>query len=75
MTREEAVLRVPPYRLYGDQHPRGWLVDSLIELGVLKIDEPKTTEQEADELLSAHFIHGQDVIGLLHRNGFKIVKA
>lgn len=41
MTREEALAKLPLERWYGEDGKRGYLLDSLEKLGLLKFDEPK----------------------------------
>lgn len=40
MTRKEALEKIPHVRWYGDDAHSGWLIDTLIALGVLELDEP-----------------------------------
>ena len=46
MTRKEAISLIPPPRWYGEDAQRGWLLDSLVALGVLSLEEPVSAEAE-----------------------------
>jgi hypothetical protein len=55
MTREEALARMPQSRWYGEEGQRGWLIDSLAALGLLNIEQPRSTDERLAETLSATF--------------------
>lgn len=77
MTREKAIERVkavPGWSVFASDAAK-LHVDSLVALGLLILDPPKTDEEVAADLLTAHFVHGKDATDLLRRNGFKIVRA
>lgn len=46
MTREETLRKLPPFRLYGEDAMRGWLLDSLQALDLLSLDEPLSASTE-----------------------------
>lgn len=54
MTREEAIAKVT-YRNNGDGHFSDSVVDSLVALGILKLDEPKSPAERRCEAIAASF--------------------
>lgn len=76
MTRDEAIekLRAHPSWEPMTDHAIKAFVDGAAIFGLLKLDEPKSVEDEARRWLhdSGHF---PGVVDVLLTNGFKIVKA
>jgi hypothetical protein len=46
VTRKEALKLIPLPRWYGEDAQRGWLLDSLVALGVISLNEPVSTSGE-----------------------------
>ena len=42
MTRKEAIGKLPPFRLYGEDARGGWLLDCLVALDLLQIEDTDT---------------------------------
>ena len=78
MTREEALEKIKPPRWYGDEGQRGWLLDSLEALGLLKFEERPTPEcifSMMFDSISADRPHtkAKELSNWLDRMGYKIV--
>lgn len=59
MTREEALAKLPLERWYGEDGKRGYLLDSLEKLGLLKFDEPKKEVKHCISFQTVQF--GNDI--------------
>jgi hypothetical protein len=88
MTRDEAIDKVEAVYYGLRKHPLGpgaQAVDTLVALGLLDLDEPKSVQLQATELLTYLFVDdaraqiqpgdAARIINYLNANGFKIVKA
>lgn len=60
MTRDEALCKMPPWRLYGEDGSRAWLLDNLVALGVVQIDAVSSTDKRLATALARTFSFDTD---------------
>lgn len=75
MTREKAFKKIPLPSWYGADGQRGWLLDSLQALGLIKFEQdPHTTEESPREIIGKLTLSVDAIIIKLNEAGFEIKK-